>query len=117
MIPLWILLVLVLWAGGLFAVGGAASARGRNPVAWFALALLISPLLAAIVLVAYPPRFEAEGLYKGIPYRHRAQTYGAPQSGNKIEAMLSGGVVTFRTMEQFTTAIDGGTIDPKAQPN
>jgi hypothetical protein len=31
--------------------------------------------------------------------------------------MLSGGVVTFRTMEQFTTAIDGGTIDPKAQPN
>ena len=61
------LILAVFWVGGCFAIAVAAAARGRKPWAWFVLALLISPLLAAIVLLAYPPRFAAEGFYKGYP--------------------------------------------------
>jgi hypothetical protein len=49
-----------------------------------------------------PPQFEAEALYKGAPYR--------PKADGRIEAMLPGGDVVFHNMEDFTTAIDGGTI-------
>ena len=50
-------------------------------------------------------QFEAQGLYKGTPYRAR--------TGGQIEAMSPGGRVTFRGMEDFIAAIDGGTIELK----
>jgi hypothetical protein len=46
----------------IFAVGVAivANSRGRNPVGWFLLACVISPLLAVILLVVMPSQ-ETEG--------------------------------------------------------
>jgi hypothetical protein len=46
--------LVVLW--GLFAivVAVAAGARGRNPLGWFLLACVISPLLAVILLALMP---------------------------------------------------------------
>jgi hypothetical protein len=96
-----------LWLGGSFAIATAADARGRKSPAWFFLALMISPLLAAVVLLAYLPRFEADGFHKGIPYRLVQPMFRGP---SQIEAMLSGGVATFRSLEEFTSAIDFGTI-------
>jgi len=93
--------VLPFWVVASIAIGVAAKARGRDALGWFFLALLISPLLAPLILAAYPLRFEAEGLYKGTPYR---------SARNDIEAMLPGGKVTFRNMDEFTSAIDGRTI-------
>ena len=103
--------VLALWVAVSIAVGYAAEARGRNGPAWFFLALLISPLLAVIILVAFPvratqrPVFEAEAFYKGTPYCARA--------GGQIEAMLPGGRVIFHNLDEFTKAMDGGTIQLK----
>jgi hypothetical protein len=91
------------WLACSIAVGVAAEARGRDNITWVFLALLISPLLAAIILVAYPVRFEPGGLYKGIPYR---RTPGS----TRIQAMLPGGTVTFRNNEEFARAIDGDTV-------
>jgi hypothetical protein len=47
-------LMIFVWV--IFAVGVAivANSRSRNPIGWFVLACLISPLLAVILLVALP---------------------------------------------------------------
>jgi phosphotransferase system glucose/maltose/N-acetylglucosamine-specific IIC component len=49
-----------LWFAFAVVVGVAASARGRNGVGWFVLALIISPLIALLlVLVMRRPESEA----------------------------------------------------------
>jgi hypothetical protein len=83
----------------------------------------ISPLLAALLLLAFPPEFEAQGFYKGIPYRNalgpvRSIAFGPrrPPGEEIIEAMLPGGRVLFRSMAEFTRAIDaasGGQPDSR----
>jgi hypothetical protein len=52
---------IIIW--GIFAiiVAVAAAGRGRNPVGWFILACVISPLLAIILLALMPSRREAGG--------------------------------------------------------
>jgi hypothetical protein len=45
--------ILFSWVMLSIVVGVAADSRGRNP-AWFLLALVISPLLAALLLLALP---------------------------------------------------------------
>ncbi len=42
------------WLAASFAVGYAGAQRGRGGVNWFLLALLLSPLLAVLVLLACP---------------------------------------------------------------
>ena len=37
-------------------VGIAASSRGRSGFGWFLLAVLISPILALLFLIAFPPK-------------------------------------------------------------
>ena len=98
--------ILVIWI--VVAIVGAiiAGNKGRSKANWFFLCVVLTPL-AILVLLALPslkepPQFEAEALYKGTPYR--------PKVGGRIEAMLPGGDVVFHNMEDFTTAIDGGTI-------
>ena len=43
-----------LWLAGAVVVGAVASARNRSVVGWFALALLISPLLAIVAVALMP---------------------------------------------------------------
>lgn len=52
--------VAVLWLAASAAVGYAGAQRGRGGMNWFLLALLICPLLAALVLLACPVQSGAE---------------------------------------------------------
>src|SRR5271169_354769 len=96
--------IFVIWTAVAIVGAIVAKNRGRSDIGWFFLCLLLTPL-AILVLLALPSMkpsgFEAEAFYKGTPYR--------PEAGGGIEAMLPGGEVNFRNMEEFTTAIDGGT--------
>ncbi len=103
----WVLLYL----GLAVVVGVAANTRGRSGFGWFLLALLISPLISGLLVlalprvgpIAAPPQpdhsFEPEAVLKGFPYRLR-------ESGT-IDAMMTGGLVHFRDMEQFRAAAEG----------
>jgi hypothetical protein len=51
-----IIFFIIVWLGLAIATGFAASYRGRSPAGWFFLAMVISPLLALILLIAFPPR-------------------------------------------------------------
>jgi len=44
--------ITVLWVVLAFAVAFAAERRGMTPVLWFGIAVFISPLIAAILLLA-----------------------------------------------------------------
>jgi hypothetical protein len=86
-------------------VGVAANARDRSGVEWFIFALFLSPLLAGLLLLALTKPnhpFTPDGLLSGVPYRLRKD--------NTIDAMLSGGLVRFRSMEQFLAATEGKTL-------
>ena len=48
---------IVVWIVLAIATGFAAKSRGRDGVGWFLLAILISPVLALILLIAFPSRF------------------------------------------------------------
>jgi hypothetical protein len=47
-------MVLFIWLGLAVVIGVAAGARGRSGFGWFLLAVLISPLLAGLLLIATP---------------------------------------------------------------
>jgi hypothetical protein len=49
-----ILPAFIVWLGFAIIVGAAANTRGRNGGGWFILAVLISPLLAGLLLIALP---------------------------------------------------------------
>jgi hypothetical protein len=49
-------LLAILWLGLAIATGAAARSRGRNPVGWFLLAVIFSPLLALILLMSFQSR-------------------------------------------------------------
>jgi hypothetical protein len=107
-------------------VGVAANTRGRSGLGWFMLALIISPLISGLLVLALPRvevatelsieserlttehqtvslqpdnPFEPEGVLRGFPYRVR--------ENGAIEAMMTGGLVRFRDMEQFLAAAEG----------
>lgn len=118
----WVLVYL----GLAVVVGVAANTRGRSGLGWFLLALLISPLISGLLVLALPRigkvvtpsderslhtaehqiasqrsgrSFEAEGVLRGFPYRVR--------ENGSIEAMMMGGLVRFQDMEQFLAAAEG----------
>jgi hypothetical protein len=96
-------------------VGVAANTRGRSGIGWFLLAILISPLISGLLVLALPRiersspsvpvelqqthSFEPGGILKGVPYRQR--------ENGSVEAMMTGGLVRFRDMEQFRAATEG----------
>jgi hypothetical protein len=43
-----------LWIGGAFLTAWAASERGRDPLGWFVLAFVFSPVVALLTLNALP---------------------------------------------------------------
>ena len=103
----------VLWFAIAIIVGIAADTRGRNGFGWFTIAVLLSPLIAGLLLLALPrveratktalsqpqPAFKPEGVLKGFPYR-------LLEDGT-VDAMMTGGLVHFRDMEQFRAAAEG----------
>jgi hypothetical protein len=106
--------ILVLWIGLAIAVAIAAGTRGRSGAGWFFLAVLISPLIAGLIVLALPSLalsqaaiaaqpFAPEGVLEGIPYRIT--------SGNMIEAMLPGGRTLFQNLDQLSAAAKGGTVE------
>jgi hypothetical protein len=70
------------WIGFALVTGVAANTRGRSGVAWFLLALLISPLLAIGFLLAVGPK-------KAAP--ERVERDDSDLIGNRILRRLRGG--------------------------
>jgi hypothetical protein len=80
---------------------------------WFLFSLLISPLIGGLLVLALPrvgqvpetalsqrqAAFKPEGVLKGFPYR-------LLENGT-VDAMMTGGLVHFRDMEQFRAAAEG----------
>jgi hypothetical protein len=66
--------LIILWVIFAIVVAIAANSRGRNPIGWFLLACLISPLLAVILLALMPSQTNAgwlarhEGKVKKCPF-------------------------------------------------
>lgn len=49
------ILVPILWFMLSFVIASAASQRGRGPFGWFLLSILITPIVAALFLLLFPP--------------------------------------------------------------
>jgi hypothetical protein len=87
--------------------GVLANTRGRNPAGWFVLALLISPILAGLFILALPKltkerppeAFQPDAVIAGTPYRL--------MPGGDVEAMTKGGLVRFQSVDQFRAAAQG----------
>lgn len=52
-------LLVIIWIGLSIVVSYVARSRGRSPLPWGAVALILSPLLAILVLIAFPPVYAA----------------------------------------------------------
>lgn len=50
-----LLMVAILWFLLSFVIANAASQRGRGPFAWFIFSIVTSPILAALLLLLFPP--------------------------------------------------------------
>jgi hypothetical protein len=104
------LTVFVIWIGLAVAVGVIANSRGRSGPGWAILALVISPLIAGIIVLALPSMlvpasqtpFTPQAVLQGIPYR--------VMRDGRIEAMMQGGRIVFQSLDQLSTAIAGGTL-------
>jgi len=128
--------VLLLWVILAAVVAVAASSRGRSGFGWFLISCILSPLIGLILVLVLPnlrheellkklaprpaPRaslggkvsrvtvdrseqpFAPDGVYAGAPYRVERDA--------SITAMMSGGLVKFRSLEQFQAAIEGKTF-------
>jgi hypothetical protein len=112
-----ILSFLVVWIGLAFAVAIAANTRGRSGGAWFFLAILLSPLVAGVIVLAMPSLvvtateraaqpFQPQGVLNGIPYRILPQ--------GQVEAMLPGGRTVFRNLDTLAAVAKGETIEYEA---
>ena len=123
MMLIWVYIVLAV------IVGVAANSRGRSGIGWFFLALIISPFISGLLVLALrrvdrgaiefekrdrllaksvnllpsPLRqegpFEADGVFKGVPYKIREK--------GMVEAMMPSGMVRFRSIEHFQAAAEG----------
>jgi hypothetical protein len=49
------LLIVIIWFVVSIFVGIAASSRGRSAFGWFLISLLLSPVLALLFLLVFPP--------------------------------------------------------------
>jgi hypothetical protein len=50
-----VLFILFIWITISWIVGAAANSRGRSAITWFLLALVISPVIAVLLLIAFAP--------------------------------------------------------------
>jgi hypothetical protein len=91
------IVALLFWIGLAIIVGVAADTRARNGAGWFLLAILISPLLAGLLLLALP-RFRPDGMIENTPYRVLRK--------GEVEAMMQGGLVRFRNLDQLRSMIN-----------
>lgn len=118
------LILIIIWFVLCLCIAGAAAERGREGVGWFFIAFFLSPLIAVVLLLAFPnlkheqmlekladaasvrppalppplPQgpFEPDGIYAGIPYRVTADA--------AIEAIIQGATVRFKDFDRFTNA-------------
>lgn len=111
---LWLV---VFWLALAFIVGLIANMRGRDGIGWFALAILISPFLAGLLVLVFARKpspleqapatsskrrpmlstFKPDGVYAGIAYMV------TPDSA--IVAATPEGLIRFRTIEDFLAAV------------
>jgi hypothetical protein len=56
------LVILIVWVVVSIIVGVAAGSRGRNGIGWFLVAMCLSPVLALLLLLAFPPLKADENL-------------------------------------------------------
>lgn len=116
---------MAIWLVFSICVGAAASARGREGIVWFFVALFFSPLLAILLLLVFPnlkqerlmaemvrqtrppavppplpssAAFEPDGVFAGVPYRIRGD--------GSIEAIMQGALVRFGDFDRFKGAFD-----------
>jgi len=85
---------------GTTIVGILAARFNRSVGGWILLSIVISPVIAGAILLALGPRntgFRSDGSLAGIPYRW--------QPDWSIDAMMPGGIVRFRTLDHFITAV------------
>jgi hypothetical protein len=66
------LLALVIWLVLAIIIGAAAARRGRTGIGWVFLALILSPLVAAIVLAFLPDRRYQDALSQLAVYQSAA---------------------------------------------
>jgi hypothetical protein len=124
--------IVLIWAFLAIIVGVAANTRGRSFGGWFIQALIISPLLSGLLLIAlprigtgasqpntaagplpwepHPPApektggsFSADGVYAGYPYR--------VLHDGSVEAAMPTGLVHFKGMDHFVAAATGQTTE------
>lgn len=50
------MMLVLFWTVCAFVVAAAARARGRSAIGWFMLSVLLSPLIAVLLLIAFPAR-------------------------------------------------------------
>jgi hypothetical protein len=126
--------IFIAWLVFAFLVGIAASSRGRSGAGWFILAVIISPLIAILFVLALP-NLKHEALLKGLatrqqppprasiggkstrvtvdrtprPFEPDGVYAGIPYrvaSDGSIDAIMQGAVVRFRDFERFTGSVD-----------
>jgi hypothetical protein len=66
---------ILVWGAASILTGAVASSRHRNPVGWFIIAMVASPLLALLALIAMPPRetvpIREDTTYRDTPWWQR----------------------------------------------
>jgi hypothetical protein len=129
--------IIFFWISFSIIVAVAANTRGRSGFGWFLLALLISPLISGLLVLALPrvqrvPEVRLSRPTHSIQSENQIPTpsqgsnhsekvfvpdgvfAGIPYKaidGGAVIAMLPGGLVHFRTMELFVAAATGGDAE------
>ncbi|WP_157450528.1 hypothetical protein [Bradyrhizobium sp. ARR65] len=131
------MLVFISWIILTGLVAAAAEARGRGFIAWFIVALFLSPVLGILLLLLFPNLKHDRLLEAAIAQRQRPPPpkasflgrsdrvtidrtprpfepdgvyAGVPykvKADGSIEAIMQGAVVRFRDFEKFTGSIGG----------
>jgi hypothetical protein len=116
-----ILVILFFWVGLSAVVSVAANTRGRDAAGWFFLALLISPLLAGLLVLALPPVAVAtsaeikptESLPDGYQRSFQGFPYKILDTAGRVEVLTAEGPRTYRTWWEFTDTLLNKKEAPK----
>src|SRR5262249_4621818 len=120
--------IVPVWLGFAIIVGVAANTRGRNFAGWVVLAIIISPLLAGLLLLALPRGekqvqsrreqeqqdrregvFRPDGIIENTPYR--------VLTNGEVEAMMQGGIVRFQSLDHLRSMINPTRLVEKTERN
>jgi hypothetical protein len=128
--------IFIIWLVFALLVGIAASSRGRSGVGWFFLAVIISPLIGILFVLAMPnlkheafldritkpeapplPRTSIGGKSTRVtvdrtprPFEADGVYAGVPYrvaSDGSIDAIMQGAMVRFRDFDRFTGSVGG----------